>query len=244
MENWYVHPACNQTTANWLMKMFYLIKTLHEKFKETIFIDLTRVHMLFNEKGDPIKERWDEGSTFWTKENPLPINVIQDDKELLALWDSATNLQTVFQQTKSDVQWLFQIRTLHDTCNMAIVCQDVMEIETDEPVGSEEEPENGEMKKVKVATLNAYLIQRFQNDNGETDYILTMDPNSKLQWYCRYCCRAKVSSMICAKCKPPAETNPDLENYSKPGVFYCDKKCQTADWPRHKLECQSHASEK
>lgn len=238
MENWYVHPGCSQSTATWLMKLFHIIKTLHEKFKETIFIDLTRVHMLFDDKGEPIKEHWDENSTFWTKDNPLPINVIQNDKEILALWDTVTNLQTVFQQTKSEVQWLFQIRTLHDTSNMAVVCQDVLEVETDE---SADEPESGEVKKVKLATLTAYLIQRFQNEKG-TDYILTMDPNSQLQWYCRYCGRAKVSNTVCARCKPPPESDPNLENYSKPGVFYCDKKCQKADWPRHKLECHAHGT--
>jgi hypothetical protein len=208
------------------MKLFHLVKALHAKFKETIFVDLTRVHMLFNEKGEPLKEQWDENSPYWTKENPLPINVIGSDTELLEIWDTATGLQTIFQQTKSDVQWLFQIRSLHDSSNMAIVCQDVIEMETDE------------LNKVKMPTLTAYLIQRFQNEKGETDYILTLDPNSKLQWYCRYCGRARVSNLVCSKCRPPADMDPNLENYSKPGVFYCDKKCQTADWPRHKLECQ------
>lgn len=262
-ENWYVHPGCDRKAASWLMKMFNTIKTLHEKFKETVYIDLNRVHLLYDEKGEILKERWDEQSPFWTQENPLPINVIQNDNELLELWQLSSDQKYFFPQDRNDVHWLFQIRNLHQTTNMAVVCQDVIVVpvtpDSEEPTAKDnpnestepkedkpnestepmdDKPKEDKPKEVYITTLTAYLIQKFVNEKGETDYVLTMEPNSKLQWYCRYCCRANVSNLVCARCKPPAETDPNLENYSKPGVFYCDKKCQTSDWRRHKLECQ------
>lgn len=228
MENWAVHPNCSQYVAEWLLRLLPFIKQIHKTYHETIFVDLTRVALLFDEKLEPLKERWDSDNPFWTVDNPLPINSIGDDQDLLTLWPSNRTNETkiIFPQTRDAAQFMMNVRTEHSENNIVIACQDLLTMDI---------PESSE--PVKVPTLTIYMIQIVSSpDSKITHYVLTTEPNSQLNWYCRNCCKRNPSNLRCPKC---VQDISDDDTYSKPGTFYCNTKCQKTDWPRHKLECNS-----
>lgn len=214
MEKWYIHPACNPNSIHSLLALFSFIREIFEKHERTIFVDLTRVHVLFNEKGELIKEHLYKSCNLWSNNNPFPIYIIDDVNEAINLWNKALDSSNMFCQSKDYVEWLFKISKL-DKSNIPIICQDVREFET------------------PLYTL--YLIQILNH----TKYVLTTDPNTTMRWYCRYCAK-KNAKHVCSRCYLVSKECLNSDNCAKPGIFYCDIICQKGDWFRHKLECMPH----
>jgi len=219
-ERWSVHPDCDIETAAWVMRLKPFIMSINQKYPETIYVDLSRISTLFDENNRPIQERWNSDDPFWTKDNPLPINVIGDDNEMLALWPDDPNAKknAIFPQTREIVAWSMAVRNANKN-NIVIVCQGTTSVE-----------EDGKMHI--LPTMTFFSLQLYG-----LDIILNMEPNSKYGWYCRNCSKQLHKNLRCTRCAPTkAEEN--QENISKPGTYYCDAKCQKADWSRHKQECR------
>lgn len=260
IEQWIPHPDISQETSEWLMLLYPFIKSTNEHFYETIYIDMDRVKNMFDDQKVPIKERWDSDNSYWTRDNPLPFNSIGDDQELLALWptfnDNPNNSNPnnsnpnntnpndtkkevtnfLFPQSRSDVQWMMDIRNQHNNI-IIVVCSQLIE------VGVLNEKQNTDLIKVPVTT--AYMIQILDSVDGKgikknvKNYILTKEPNTKFSWYCRACCKLN-SGYRCPNCVDIVKLNDaesDAENYSKLGTYYCNVKCQKDDWQRHKQVC-------
>jgi len=254
IEQWAPHPDVSQETSEWLMLLYPFIKSTNNRYHETIFIDMTRVKNMFDEHRVPIKERWDSTNPFWTQDNPLPFNSIGDDQELLALWptDRDEMANFLFPQSRSDVQWMMDIRNQNNTDVIIVVCSQHVTIRVlDDNENLDETQIEPKTKEVTVPVTIAYMIQTMfsnmkisdQNDvrKNVKNYLLTMEPNTKFRWYCRACCKMNPSNLRCPKCvdlvkSKEAESNP--ENYSKLGTYYCNANCQKDDWARHKLVCQ------
>jgi len=235
MENWAVHPDCPQHVAEWLLRLLPFIKQIDNAYHETIFVDLTRVNLLFDDKMEPLKERWDSENPFWSLENPLPINSIGDDQELLALWPAkgmiSDDAQIIFQQSLDDAKFILNVRSEHTKRNIVVACQDTVALEV--PV-ADDSP-----KIIKVPTLTLYMIQIVSMPTKKiTHYVLTTEPNSQINWYCRNCCKRNSSNLRCPECVQEITAD---DAYSKPGTFYCNAKCQLEDWPRHKQTCRKSA---
>lgn len=248
IEQWAPHPDVSQEVSEWLMLLYPFIKSTNDKYHETIFIDITRVKDMFDEHKVPIKERWDSTNPFWTKDNPLPFNSIGDDQELLVLWptDRDEMANFLFPQSRSDVQWMMDVRDRNSDVIIVVCSQHVnIRVLDDNQDGATDEPIT---KEVTVPVTIAYMIQTMESQVSDKkdvrktvkNYLLTKEPNTKFRWYCRACCKMNSSNMRCTRCvdlvkSAEAESNPD--NYSKLGTYYCNGKCQKDDWPRHKLEC-------
>jgi hypothetical protein len=223
MEQWSVHPDCDIDTAGWVMRLKPFIMSINQKYPETIYVDMSRIHTLFDEDKKPIQDRWNSDHEFWTKDNPLPLNVIADDEEMLALWpnDPEATVNAIFPQTKETVAWAMKVRNENKN-NIIVVCQGTVVVET------KEGPQT-------LPTMTFFSIQLFEL-KGDPHIIINMEPNSKYGWYCHYCSKQLKNSLRCTRCAPqPSEEN--QENISKPGTYYCDATCQKADWPTHKLAC-------
>jgi len=225
-EQWSVHPDCDIEIAGWVMRLKPFIMSINEKYPETIYVDLSRIHTLFDDKKRPIQERWNSDHPFWTAENPLPLNVIADDSEMLALWptDPKVKPNAIFPQKRETVEWAMQVRNKNKN-NIIIVCQGSMEVQT---------PEGPRV----LPTMTFFSMQFFEEEKA-LNIILNMEPNSKYGWYCRNCSKQLVTNIRCSKCAP-TDVEENQENISKPGAYYCDAKCQKSDWGRHKSECRKN----
>lgn len=211
MENWLAHPAVDKDVSEWILRLMPFLEQIHKKYHDPLFVDLTRVHLLFDDKRKPIEALWDERHPTWTQENPLPINSIGVSDEILTLWESP---DIIFAQTKSEAQWMLNIA--HEYNHLLVICQGV-QTSTDEH---------------NVATLTCYIVQKVVVKRI-VNYTLATVPNSNYAWYCRYCSKKMIKKKRCPKCAPTIEQTDSL-----PGTYYCDAKCQTSDWARHKLECK------
>lgn len=107
MEEWSTHSSCEAIAVEWLVRLAPFIKNIHNKYHETIFIDFNRIHLMFDEQKKPLREAWDSNSKMWTKTNPLPINVIGNNEELLAIWDSTFH-------SAEHVRWMMNVAKQHD----------------------------------------------------------------------------------------------------------------------------------
>lgn len=210
MENWVVKD-CADEVSQWIIRLMPFLKVFHNKFHDPVFIDLARVHLLFDKDG-PIKSVWDSTNSIWTEDNPLPINVIGNHQEIIELWDiHGQNSEITFQQSKDQAQWLLNIAK-NNRDVMFIVCQNKTDI-------------------------SCYLIQKCTTLKGK-NYLLTMYPNSTIYHYCRCCGRRLYNNTACGRCAPPTfNTIKKDGDLSLNGTFYCDVACQTEDWPRHKQHC-------
>ncbi len=175
MEEWVAHEGCSASATTTIVGSWPLIKLLHEKFPtDCIFIDLQRVILLFDKNGFPIKERFDTDNTFWTKDNPLPVNSIENAEEVLELWR-----ERKFQQTQDEVRWMMKIRDKYPETTILVIGQD-------------------------VESLTCYMIQTFkdQSHTGKPKpVILTTVPNMKYNWFCRHCGKIFPSKQ-CPACAP------------------------------------------
>jgi len=226
LEQCLVHPDCDIDVAEWVMRLKPFIMSINERYSENIYVDLSRIHKLFDDKKLPIKERWNSEHAFWTAENPLPLNVIADDSELLALWPTDPNSQpnAIFPQKKETVKWAMEVRNKNKN-NIIIVCQGSVEVQT--PEGP------------RVLPTMTFFSMQFFEEKKALNIILNLEPNSKYGWYCRNCSKELITQMRCSKCAP-TRLEETQDNISKPGSYYCNVECQKADWTRHKSECRKN----
>ena len=255
MEQWICHNSCKARETNTIMGSWPLIKILHQKFPEDcIFVDLERVRLLFDEDGVPIQERFDSDNEFWTVDNPLPVNSIADNQEVLELWNDPVFKpgETLFRQTQEDVEWMMKIREQNPKTTILVIGQSVTTVKAwdtmDELVIRLQGFTNRfgspnyipEKKNILTPIITCFMIQTF-GEAPPTDQpqpvILTTMPNMKYNWYCRHCAKIFPKNQ-CSRCR--SELNPD-DPLAKPGTWYCNKECQKADWKRHKKECKSIA---
>ena len=158
MEEWIVHKSCDNDAANTLMGAWPLIKLLHEKFpKDFIFVDLQRINLLFDKKGRPIEERFDTDNAFWTKDNPLPVNSIENAEEVLELWNGKK-----LAQTQEDIKWMMKIRDKYPETTILVLGQDVT-----------------------CYMIQTFKDQ--SHVGKPKPLILTTVPNMKYNWFCRHC---------------------------------------------------------
>ena len=236
------------------MSSWPLIKKINEKFQsDCIFTDLQRVHMLFDKKGVPIMERFDTDNEFWTEKNPLPVNSIANDEEILALWETPIFKphETLFRQTQDEVRWMMKIRDKYPKTTVLLIGQSVEIVKAwdnmDELVirlqgftnrlGNVYIPEK---KDIPTPVVTCYMIQTFGDASPKDKpkpIILTAVPNTKYNWYCLHCAK-RFPSKHCTRCLPPTPVN--KESLDKLGTYYCNGDCKKTDWKRHKKECVRH----
>jgi len=250
MEEWIIHEDCDLDNSVKVINVWPVVKELHKRYpNDCVFIDLSRVGLLFNEHGEPVMERWDSQNEFWTASNPLPINSIADSQEVVSLWNEPifTKQEALLRQTQDYVSWMAKIRDRYPETTTMVVCQSVETIpgwnSMDElairlqgfvnRVGTQ--PYIPKKKEIQVPVLTCYLIQSVVNDSPPNNVILTTKPNSTYGWYCQYCGK-NAPPQRCSKC-PSAKT---AEDFSKPGTWYCDASCQQKHWPIHK---KTHSSQ-
>lgn len=246
MEPWIVHESCNEKDANVIMGAWPLIKIINEKFpKDCIFADLERIHLLFDGKGMPIMDRFDTDNKFWTADNPLPVNSIADDNEVLELWKNPIfrPREALFRQNQDNIRWMMKIRDKYPDKITLVITQSIENVKawnsmdelairmqgfTNKIGGPDLVPEK---KDIPTPVIVCYMIQTF--GKASSIVVLATEPNMKYGWYCRHCAKC-FPNKRCPKCVPTKEDN---DTISKIGTYYCDAECQKADWSRHKKVC-------
>jgi hypothetical protein len=254
MEEWILHASCSPQNANTIVGSWPLIKTINEKFQtDCVFVDLNRVYLLFDDKGKPIMDRFDTDNDFWTEENPLPVNSIADDEEVLVLWNEPTFRvgETLFTQTRDEVLWMMKIRDKYPKTTVLVIGQSVEMVKGWDSMDELAIRLQGftnkigapnftpEKKDIPTPVIRCYMIQTFGDfapKGRGKPVVLTTVPNMRYNWYCRHC--AKVfPDKRCPRCIPKPVKN-EKDSLDKPGTYYCNAECQKADWKRHKKECK------
>lgn len=167
LEKWITHAKAENMSVN-IIQLFPVLKNVHQQYPtDIIHLDFDRMGFLFDEKQNIRKELVNPEHSFWSTQNPFPINSIGNDDEILSIWDrkpSGTN-NLIFTQSKTVIQSLIKLKN-ENPLNTVLI------------VGVYYQTTTNEKGTMYAEVCTMYMVRMIvpEDKNAEVQFILTVEP--------------------------------------------------------------------